>query len=752
MTSRFLLPHARGISASGLAIAVAMAATSVAAQTTTLEPPADEGGIGEIIVTAQKRSENSQNVPIAITALSGDAIAASGVTSTLDLKAAAPSLQMTTAIGGFGLPRIRGVGSTGQGPGIENPVAVYVDGVYIMSAAANLLSLADVEQVAVLKGPQGTLFGRNATGGLIQITTRKPSYEMTGRAQFGYGNYDTVSAGAYVSGGLSKNVAVSLAGQYENRGKGFGKNLFNGHDVQTANSYALRAKLLWEPTDDTAITFAGDYSEAKGADPAFRPIGPNALGVIVPGTERDIYADVDPALDNRQFGGSLTISHDFDAARLVSISAYRDNDVRTFFDPDGTVSPNVVIDYNQRDKWFTQEVQLISTGTGPFSWVLGGFYMWGKGSQDPSRITGIFTFGNNGYSDLLTDQWLNSYAGFAQGTYALSDATKFTAGVRYTSDKRRLAAQKIGFNGNVPPSGAFVVQNALVNAEKTFNKVSWRLSLDHRFSNELMMYASYNRGFRSGAFVPQTFPPSVLQPEVVDAYEVGLKSDLLDRHLRINLAGYFYNQKNLQVMQIINGTQFVYNAEGAHVYGLDGDITAQLTDNLTLTAGFNYNHARYTRFTGAIIAVPLPLPAGFVIPTGQSCQGTFSNPYTTPGGNCLLIGDASGNRLQNAPDLTFSVGGKYTLPTEVGTFTLAANYYYNDGFVGDPDERVAQAKYGTLDASLTWRDTSDHMFVRLWGKNLTDSFYRTQLGASNTADNGTAAPPRTYGVTLGFDY
>jgi len=744
-----LLEMLRGLMLTSSAAIGAMAATPAPAQEAANTPT---GGIADIIVTAQKRAENQQDVPVAITALSGEAVLNSGVTSTLDLKAAAPSLNMTTAIGGFGLPRIRGLGSTGQGPGIENPVAVYVDGVYIMSAAANLLSLADVEQVAVLKGPQGTLFGRNATGGLIQITTRKPSHELTAKAQFGYGNYDTVSASAYVSGGLSDTIALSVAGQYDNRGDGFGKNIFNGHDIMTSRGYALRGKLLWEPTQATSITLSADYAEYHAVDPAFRPIGKNSQGVIVPGTRRDIYADVDPALDTRQYGGNLTIQHDFDAVQLLSISAYRDNDVRTFFDPDGTVLPFVIIDYNQRDKWFTQETQLLSTGDGPFQGVLGGFYMWGKGAQDPSRITGLFTFGNRGYSDLLTEQTLNSYAGFAQGSYRLGEATKLTAGIRYTSDKRHLEAQKIGFNGNIPPAGAIVIQNPLVTADKTFNKATWRLSIDHRFSPEIMAYASYNRGFRSGAFVPQTFPPLVLKPEVVDAYEVGVKSDLFDRHVRLNLAGYYYKQKNLQVMQIINGTQFVYNADGAKVYGVDGDITANLTDNFTLNAGFNYSHARYTSFTGAIIGVPLPLPAGFVIPAGQVCQGTFSNPYTTPGGNCLLIGDASGNKLQNSPDLTFSIGAKYDLPTSIGRFTLAATYYYNAGFVGDPDQRIAQPSYDTLDASLTWRNTSDHMFVRLWGKNLTNSFYLTQLGASNTADNATPAAPRTYGFTLGFEY
>jgi iron complex outermembrane receptor protein len=719
-------------------------------------PAQDNQRTEDIVVTANKRSENAQNVPIAITALNNEQLRSAGVTSTEDLKATVPALNITVATSGFGLPRIRGIGSTGVGPGIENPVAVYVDGVYYGSAFGNLQSLYDIEQVAVLKGPQGTLFGRNATGGLIQISTLGPSFNWTGRGEIGYGNFDTVSAAGYVSGGLSDTVAISLSGQYENRAKGFGKNLFTGNDIQDARSWSGRAKLLWQPGPDTKVTLAGDFNGRNSTEPAFRAFSTNSLGqnvtqqIITLGGDpnRDIYADTDPFLRARQIGSSLTVSQKFGGVTFKSITAYRYSELRTVFDPDGTTIKQLVIDNFNYDRQITQEFNLISNSPGPFKWVLGGFYMHDSAGLRPSRTTGLFTFGNNGFSDNINNIKLNSFAAFAEGTYALDASTNLTAGLRYTTDKRDLTAQIISYNGNINTT----TTGALTESSKTFSKLTWRATLDHRFSPELLVYASYNRGFRSGTFIPQATPILLLQPEVVDAFEIGLKSDLFDRHVRFNLAGYYYTESNIQVQQIIAGVQNVYTADGAHIYGLDADVQIRVSNNLRLFGGVNYTHARYTNFTNAIVTVPFPLPAGFVIPTGQSCLGTFGNPFTQVGGNCLLRGDASGHQLQNTPEFTASIGGSLDVPTSIGKFTLAGNYYYNGGFFGDADNRVRQNSYNTVDASLTWRPQGDKFFVRVWGKNLTDAYSRSQIGATNTADNGTNAAPRTYGGSVGFDF
>ncbi|WP_260922772.1 TonB-dependent receptor [Novosphingobium sp. 9] len=696
-----------------------LAAPQIASAQDATPPASEDKGIQEIIVTAQKRAESVQNVPIAITALTNQQLSNAGVSSTLDLKATVPALNITTGTGGIGLPRIRGIGATGQGPGIENPVAVYVDGVYYGASFGILQSMYDTDQVAVLKGPQGTLFGRNATGGLIQITTMGPSFDWTGKAEVGYANYDTVHSAAYISGGLTKTLAISLAGQYDNQQDGWGKNLTTGNDINTSKSWGGRAKLLWEPGTDTKVTLAGDFNGRDGAAPAFRNFGLNSLGQNVPALitslggdpHTDIISNVDPKMSTRAWGSSLTVEQNLGFATLKSITAYRDSKFSYFFDPDGSAANYIVVDNHQFDKQFTQELNLVSEGSGPFKWVLGGFYMHDKAGNDGSRTTGIYTFGGNGYSQDDNAVKLDSIAAFAEGTYTFGSSTNLTAGLRYTSDKRSLNAQVTDYNGNIGTTTVTTIDPE----QHTFNKLTWRLSLDHRFSPEVLAYASYNRGFRGGTYITQNDPVVLLKPETVDAYEVGLKTDLFNRSVQLNVAGYYYNEKNIQVMQVISGAQTVYQADGAHIYGVDADMTWRVTHALRLFGGVNYTHARYTRFTDAMLSQPYPLPSGFTVPGGV-CYGSFPPYGAIAGGNCLYIGDASGNKLQNTPTFTGSIGGSYDLDTGIGKFTLSGNYYYNSGFVGSPDERVKQKAYNTVDAALTWHSSDDHLFVRLWAR------------------------------------
>lgn len=722
-------------------------------------PEGGAGALEEVLVTAQRREENLQDVPIAVTAVSADTLAKAGVADTFDLKAVAPSLNFSTSVGGFGLPRIRGIGSTGTGPGIENPVAVYVDGVYIASSTGALTSLSDIEQVAVLKGPQGTLFGRNATGGLIQITTKKPSHDFTGDVQATAGNYGTYGGSGYLTGGLSESLAASAAFKYEDRSEGYGINTQTGNEIMTQESYSGRAKLLWELSDDTSATLSGDVSQVDAVTPAFRPLTRNVRGNFAAGGERDIDSDFDPLLESEQYGASLEIRHDFGGMELMSLSAYRQMELHVRFDPDGTTedewaavpgrnapplgfSHGFVIDNTQNDTQFSQEIQLLSTGESAFKWVVGAFYMSGEGEYDPARTINAFqtagtaTIPAGRYTDLVAQQTLDSYAAFAQGTFALGAATNLTAGIRYTHDEREASGIRLTYEATGQPVATQTAPQGIVeNYEDTFPRATWRLALDHRFSPDVMGYVSYNRGFRSAAFVTQNIglttaaQNKVLKPEIVDAYEVGLKNDLADGRVRLNAAAYYYDQENVQVMQIQNGIQTVYNADGAEIYGADADVIALVTDRFTVTGGVNYTHARYTDFTNASITVP-----------------------QASGGNLLTTGDASGNRLQNVPDWTASLGLSYGIPTAIGDVTVFANYYRNDGWPADPDNRVNQEAYSLLDASVGWRSSNEKLSVSLWGKNLTDEFYFQQLGASNFSDNGVQAAPRTYGATFGVHF
>ncbi|WP_206243746.1 TonB-dependent receptor [Novosphingobium terrae] len=766
-TSRADLRGHCGVLALSMAFGCLVIPGAAMAQTTpsSAAPPATSGapitqGLADIIVTAQKRSETAQNVPVAITSLSMGRLSTAGITDTTELAQLTPSLSFNTNLGGFGQPRIRGIGTTATGPGIENPVATYVDGVYIGSSTGAIFALADVQQVDVLKGPQGTLFGRNATGGVIQVTTLKPTEELHANAQLTYGNYNTYGGSAYLSGGLTKGVTASLAGVFNEQDKGYGKNLYTGHDVQKGWDYGLRGKLRWASEDEsTVVTLAGDYAQSSRSDPAIRTYqGLTIAGTPTPGGRYDINLDVDPIVKTKQGGGMVNITHDFAAVQLVSISAYRAAQLFTRIDADQTPANLLTFSEIQKDKQFTQELQLLSTNKGPFKWVLGGFYMWSQGKYDPIDTQGMLACGyacaNEDISQLVR-QTLNSFAGFAQGTYTLGERTNLTAGIRYTSDKRDMAeSQTIT---TTPFFGAATVVPVTAPAvSKTFPKLTWRLSIDHRFSREVMVYASYNRGFKSGSFQPDSFPPQILQPETVDAFEAGVKTDLFDRRVRLNLSGFYYDYSNLQANQIIQGQLYVYNAPGSINYGLDADLQIKVNDHLTLNGGASWLHARYKDgFLTPFWSVPIPnaysnANAFFHAVGGNSVIQCVAG--TNYAGTVFAPCDASGRHVQNAPDVTLNGGFDYVVPVAGGKLDLSSNVYFNGGSYADPQNRLHQARYALLDASLTWKPANEAFFIRGWGKNLTNTYYTQQQNALDVGDNEVAAPPRTYGLTIGFKY
>lgn len=688
---------------------------------------ADGDAIGEIVVTAQKRAENLQNVPIAITAVTEADLDAGGVHDVTNLNNVVPALNYTTAIGIYGQPVIRSVGTSSHGPGIENPVATYVDGVYLASATSALLSLADVSQVDVLKGPQGTLFGRNATGGLIQVTTKAPTQDLNGAATVTLGNVGTFDQMLFINGGITDSLSANLAASHEKQTEGFGRNLYNGMYVGTFEDTSVRGKLRWQPGDSTDITLSLDYSKHTGADPAIRTLTPIASFSGPPyymaGGPFDVNLDGQPTLSYEGAGASLTAKQDFQGAQLVSITAYRDAKATNYFDADSSVDPILAIGSVQKDWQFSEEVQLLSTGNRQFNWMTGLYFMSADGKSDPSTTYLSFA---PGPSTLSADSKLTSYAVFGQVTYTIDPATNLTGGLRYTSDKRHLTSSQLQYF----PDGSSVPGGPPVDASKTFAQPSWRLSLDHRFSPELMGYVSYNRGFRSGTFVSDLAPTVELKPETLNAYEVGLKSDLFDKRVRADVAAYFYDYHNRQVLTIANGQEVVYDAKAARSYGLDADLTAKIVGGLSLTAGASVIHSTYTDFKNAVITTLDPA-----------------------GGEIFTSGDATGNSVENTPRFTINIGPTYQVSGSAGEFTASVNYYHNSGWYGGPDNRARQPAYDTVAASVKWVPLFfSHMSVELWGRNLGNTAYATQLQETNFGDNRSPGAGRTFGVTLGVRF
>lgn len=686
-----------------------------------------DGGIADIVVTAQRRSENLQNVPIAITALSSETLAASGINDIQSLQISTPSLSYAQAAG-YSLPRIRGVGTGANGPGVENSVAMYVDGVYVSSTSAGTLAFNNIAQIAVLKGPQGTLFGRNATGGVIQITTLDPGQTPTVTATAGYGNYDTVEAKFYASTPLTGTLAFDAALYYKDQNKGFGYNRFLDTDVGQGTDVSFRSKVKWDPTDTTTLRVVGDFSRSNGRR-FFNRVFPGALGISgvpTPGDEWDTYNTFSPRQRITQRGVSAQVDQALGALTLVSITAWRRSLYDVRFDADAQPAPITDVNIRQRERQFSQEVQLLSAKDGPFTWVMGGYYFRYTGFYEPQRVlsraapylappTRITTTGDFGTKSL---------AAFGQATYALAADTNLTAGLRYTTEDRDANITKaiVLPNGVALPPGRGV-------GESNFKKLTWRGSIDHRFSPGLLAYASVNRGFKSGLYDALAVPLVLLKPEVLDAYEVGVKSDLFDRRVRLNGALFHYNYKQIQIARFVNGTLVLENGSGAKIDGLDVDATWQATPNLTFTAGLSILDDRFTSYPTA--------------------------PKTTPlaaGGIAVATADAKGNKLPSTPDWTLNLTANYVIPTAVGTFELNGTYLHNDGYYQGPENRLRQKPFDLINSSLSWTSTSGTYRASLWAKNLGDEFYATQLTSQSTADALLAGDRRTYGFTLGFKY
>jgi len=719
----------RGLSGSALAFAL-LAPNAASAQASPASTEAGQGAqLEDIVVTAQRRSEAVQSVPIAISAFSNERLKASGITESSGLQTLVPGLDFGRTVNS-GLPRLRGIGSSNAAPGDESPIAIYVDDVYRPSTVGNLIGLNNVERIEVLKGPQGTLFGRNASGGVIHIITRTPSTTPSVDMSVGYANYDTVTADFYGTTGITDNLAIDLAVGYRDQGDGWGKNLTTGKDALFTDDFSIRSKLFLD-LDRTQVTLAGDYNRHNTDVGSAVRSYPGAR-LIDGQTSTDGFYDVRQNYSSsgraRQGGVSLKVNHEFDWANIVSITAWRKTTNVIRYDQDGTPINVIAFLGPQYDKAFSQELQLQSPSDSAISWILGGFYFHDKAAYNPLDVTG------SGIAPALRRQAFNrattnSYSAFAQASGDIFADTKLTLGARYTVDKRRINNQAITTLATGPVVGPEVTDHV------RFPKMTWRASLDHKLSRDVLVYGSISRGFKSGVYDLVSGQPRPIRPEVVDAYEIGLKSDLLNRRLRVNLSAFLNDIDDLQTNAFVDGLgQILLNAGKARTKGFDFELEALATDALRLRANASYLHAKFVSYPGAPFYTPRPAPGG----------GNITLPPEDS--------DASGNRIPRSPKFTFSIGGDYTLETSAGKFILDANVFHNDGYYWDPQNRLTQPSFTLVNASLTWRSNDETWDVKVWGSNLLDEKYYANASFSGLGDFVSPAEPLTFGVTFGAHF
>jgi iron complex outermembrane receptor protein len=694
-------------------------------------PSASVEGLEEIVVTAQKRSENLQKVPIAVNVVSATELELAGVNSALDLGNAVPGLKLLE-IAGQVSARIRGIGSTSIAPGQESPVAFVIDGIYYASSSDVGGEMPDVAQVSVLKGPQGTLFGRNATGGVIQITTRDPISHFESDVSTSLDNYLTSRSNIFVGGPLSSDVLASVSAQYVWQRDGWGTNIYDDTWVHRIDhDVAVRGKWIYTPSGDTELRVEADYSDRAGSTSgAFRPFPgfPQAYASPISTNPWGVNSYIDPRLSYSGGGLGISYSKDLGFAKLTAVTGYRQSVQYSQFNPSVTTVPTLDLALNDFTKQFTEELQLVSPSDAKFTWATGVFYIFNDAGQPepgeqiniregPYRGSGPFS-----RITVLTDQHLNSPAVFGQGTYHFTDSLRLTVGARYTYEKKVLDGYEFGTLAAAPVNITLFPRS---ETDLVVEKPTWRLALDWDLAPGVLGYVSYNRGFKSGGFNVRdpTNPP--YQPEKLDAYEVGVKSQFLDDRIRLNGSGFYYDYKNIQVARYVTNT-IIYNGAGAELYGVDLDGEARLTSALRLNAGIEWLHNRFTDFPNAVTS------SYVLTPTGADIS--------------LFTQSATGNVLPYSPSLTCTIGADYVVDTAAGPLTFNVTDSYSSKYFAEPDNILTQSAYHFLDLSLAWK-IHERYAVRLFANNVLNEAVASQFA---TLPTGYLAdypnPPRTYGA------
>lgn len=736
------------LSATAMAgLPVPAAAQTAPADSAPAASTSDQVGLDDIVVTAQRRTQNVQDVPIAISAISGDSLTKAGIRDPRDLTLLVPNLsfQAGTAATTTSL-FIRGVGIGDFNSNTTGAVGVYVDDVFLGANAGKLFNVFDSEGIEVLKGPQGTLYGRNTTAGAIRFSSRKPSDTWQADGSALYGRFNEVQLEGGVGGPIVEDVLkIRVAGTY-NRRDGTVLNRTSGNMVNDLNMWAGRAIVDFTPTDDLLIRTTVHAGQNRGGARQFQHRGQgvdfagepsfSAAGVPLDGfgyadTDNDIYAgeyDIEGKERVDVLGGSINAQWKLDGATITSITAYEQVNRDTLEDTDASPNNILTARYVDRPRQFSQELRVASDGSGRFSYVFGGFYFHDKlvtdsafdilrGARDPSAPYGGFDPASSiGYLRYPYTQTTESLAAFGQVDYKLSDRLTATLGLRASRDTIHF-----DYSSFFDDSG-LIVPVIDFEQRKAFRDVSYRAALAYQ-ADRTLLYASVSKGYNSGGFAGgSSSDPLQLQPfssERLYAYEAGVKTELFDRRVRFNTAAFYYDYRDLQVFIFdtsgVLPVQRKLNAGNAEIYGIETEITAQPTKAINLFVGASLMHSEYKDFTA------------------------------------LSAADYSGNRLVNAPTFALSGGATVTQPIgDKGSIRGRVDGSYQSKMFLTPDN-VASYRvngYGILNARLSWVTADERYEFALWGKNITGTKYITYISPVVTQDQINYNDPGTYGIQV----
>jgi iron complex outermembrane receptor protein len=770
MRSSLNRPLLSSLIAMGAAIA-----TSVSAQETTLE---------EVTVTAQRREEAARDVPISVTTLATEQLTTANVNTLSDTTKLTPGLRFDTQ-GAAMQPTIRGVGTAITTSGGGPNVGIYVDGFFQSNPYVADFDLMRVKNIQVLKGPQGTLFGRNTTGGAILVTTDDPSTDASAEARVTYGRFNALTAQAYGTTGIGEKVAFDVEALYRSGDNHFTDVLTSNDKIGEYESWSVRTGLKVEITDSVSVLLR--YMHVDKSDPttlmtnAFvddgdagfldlvSPAGRSIYGVQtseglplvyfyapfvgpVPTKPGDVALNPPLRFESKSDVLQATVVAELGFGTLTSYTQYREDDSPSYGDLDSSVVPIFGIRIGPDDQSFSQEFLLSSSSDSQLQWTAGLNYYQIEDTWDVDASFGGAPFIDYGGSTTNT----KSYAAFIDATYQFADRWFVTLGGRYSDDQVDDASFTTnpftffytGPNGEmvpfVGPSGTIIPVDTLKNSDFTP-----RVVLRFEPNDESSVYASYTQGYKAGILNVGGLSQEPVKPEDIDAFEVGYKFD--NRTLAVALAAFYYDYQNLQVSSYQFGAAQIRNAASSEIYGAEAQLQYRVSSAFNVNAGVAYTHARYESFTNDPYYSycdpnPSTSPTSPLWCTPQSLGGLGN------GGLAQALTDGSGGEMQRAPELTGNLGASYGINTGIGDITLSGNLYYTSDFYFDPNQQFKQDAYTLLSLRAQWTDSSGRFSLAVFGDNVTDEDYRTQV-LFNTLGIGTVwGPPATYGVSAGVKF
>jgi iron complex outermembrane receptor protein len=757
--------------------AVAMAQTAPAPTQEQVQPTSS---IDDIVVTARRREERLQDVPLAVTAVSPELLERQNITTVTGLRTTAPSLVIVPGAGANkSTPTFAIRGQSQQELTIlaDPSVSLYIGDIVAPRSQGSNGSLFDLASVQVLKGPQGTLFGRNSTGGIVQLTPNLPTQDFGGSFAVTYGNFGTLNTEAVLNMPLSDSLAARVA-IVNNSDDGYLYDVHLGRNVNYTDNQAIRASLRWTPSDTLSNTLVLDafHSNEGGAGSFIRAINPNGVFNSAPARAARNYPTLESMLADQQARGNrqtasgtpsfskvdtLTIANTTqwelnDSVSFKNIFGYRKVDSHSYEDTDGLPIPLLEIERIFEQEQFTNEFQVFGE-TGNLNWIAGAYYFNETGSDQGASVTGAVDFGNVQPTSVFAyPSWANtfvtadntSYAIFAQGTYKFDavPGLSLTAGIRQNWDERTAVVRNqtgtacrfsVDDDGNpATPEVIPTLANCALPLSVDYSEPTWNVSLDYQFGQNKLIYVAHRHGYRTGGFGARATTEAGLrrtfEPEIVDDIEVGVKADWRfdnGAFLRTNLAVYNSDysdiQRLLQDNTVIPVTTVTTNAESATIRGAEFEFLFRPVASFELSGFWSYTDAKFEKF---------------IDPNGV---------------------DLSNTGFSRAPKNVYSVTARYTadIPQEIGSeLSFGVSYFHTDDFVDNDSAQPTQITYGyeLVNLNMDWRNVyGTDVTLGAYVNNVFDEEYdfgMLDVFSSLGFSSRTPGDPRTYGVRLKYEF